>query len=76
MAFKNANLSVIAYANGFTLWHYKTQDGIQDINEEYFTPVADLMAAGDIFILNCADFTGMRAIKMIQDKKVVLTELQ
>ena len=22
MAFQNKNLSVIAYANGFTLWHY------------------------------------------------------
>lgn len=76
MAFKNANLSVIAYANSFTLWHYKTQDGIQDIDEKYFTPAADLMATGDIFILNCANFTGVRAIKTIQDKKVVLTELQ
>ena len=24
MAFQNKNLSVIAYANGFTLWHYSS----------------------------------------------------
>ena len=26
MAFKNKNMSVIAYANGWTLWLYQTQD--------------------------------------------------
>ena len=26
MAYNAAHLSVLAYANGFTLWHYKTAD--------------------------------------------------
>ena len=26
MSMNSKNLSVLAYANGFTLWHYKTED--------------------------------------------------
>ena len=27
MAYATRNLSVLAYANGFTLWHYESADG-------------------------------------------------
>lgn len=43
MAFQNKNLSVIAYANGFTMWHYKTNDCLSDLMDGYFNPAADLM---------------------------------
>ena len=31
MAFQNKNLSVIAYANGFTLWHYSAAETLATI---------------------------------------------
>lgn len=57
MAFAVRNLSVLAYANGFTLWHYKAgaapiaQAGAAD----FFTPAQDLLSAGDILLLSAAD---------------------
>ena len=66
MGFKKEDLSVIAYANGFTLWHYKTQDKIDDLQGEYFPKrVRDLMAVGDIIIVNATNETGIRCIKQI-----------
>lgn len=78
MSFKNHDMSVIAYANGFTLWHYSTQDSFANIktNEKYFTPLADLMSVGDIIIFNCPDMTGMRMIKSLENKHIKLGELQ
>lgn len=35
MAFKNRNFSVLAYANGFTLWHYATnEDTLEQIYDK------------------------------------------
>ena len=66
MAFEHRNLSVIAYANGWTLWNYKTQDKINDLQGEYFPKrVRDLMAVGDIIIVNATNETGIRCIKQI-----------
>ena len=66
MAFNNKNLSVIAYANQFTLWHYTTQDYLKDIQEGYFPKgVLDLMNVGDIIIVNGGDTTDIRFIKTL-----------
>lgn len=67
MAFNNSNMSVIAYANGFTLWHYKTQeDNLVDIKYDYFPEkVMDLMAIGDIIIINAKDKTEILTIKKL-----------
>jgi len=50
MAFSLRNLSVLAYANGFTLWHYRSgSDGFDLLDQAgYFTEAGDLMAQGDI----------------------------
>jgi hypothetical protein len=78
MAFRNKDMSVIAYANGFTLWHYSTQDSFADIENDnkYFTPLAHLMAVGDIIIFNCSDMVGMRRITSLENKTVELGALQ
>ena len=66
MAFNSRNLSVIAYAQGFTLWYYKTGDYLKDIQDGYFPKNAlDLMNVGDIIIINAGDTTGIRAIKTL-----------
>lgn len=49
MAFSPRNLSVLAYANGFTLWLYKTRDRLCDVDDgRYFDAAADLLAGGDM----------------------------
>lgn len=31
MAYQPENLSALSYANGFTIWHYRTSDGFGDL---------------------------------------------
>lgn len=52
MAFDNRELSVIAYANGFTLWHYNTNEPIENVFADgYFNKVRELIATGDIIFI-------------------------
>ena len=77
MAFKNRNLSVIAYANGFTLWHYISQEEtLQEIEQpDYFSDIYSLCAVGDIFIINAKKETAMRKISVLEDKHVCIAPL-
>jgi hypothetical protein len=53
MAFRSDNLSALAYANGFTLWHYKTTDLATDVDTTgYFNGAAAVVRTGDFVILN------------------------
>ena len=63
MAFQNKNLSVIAYANGFTLWHYAENVALATITASgYFDSVKSLMNNGDIVIINASDKTSIKSI--------------
>lgn len=65
MAFQNKNLSVIAYANGFTLWHYSAAETMTAITTAgYFNNVKSLMNAGDVVIINSSDNTAIKKIGM------------
>ena len=76
MAFMNRNLSVIACANGFTLWHYKTNDAIAELQDPtYFARVAVLMNTGDIIIINCGDGAHFRQVKTITGEIVELVKM-
>lgn len=51
MSFKVSDLSVLAYANNFTLWHYTTSD--KSVNDDgYFDKSADMMRVNDLLIVN------------------------
>ena len=54
MAFAIRDLSVLAYANGFTLWHYKTgKDSLDTVMEKnFFSDAHDMMAAGDMVMVS------------------------
>ncbi len=56
MAFSSQNLSVLAYANGFTLWHYKSNpDAATTIDTTgYFNSAANLLRVGDMIMANTA----------------------
>jgi hypothetical protein len=66
MAFQNKNLSVIAYANGFTLWHYSgVTETLSTITANgYFNNVKTLMNIGDIIIINASDNTTIKKINI------------
>ena len=61
MAFRSRDLSVLAYANGFTLWHYRTEDGFETLmggrpgrlrGSGYFDSACELLRAGDRLMVN------------------------
>jgi hypothetical protein len=57
MAFAIRNLSVLAYANGFTLWHYKAgKDRLLQVEKsDFFADAADMLAAGDMMMISASD---------------------
>jgi hypothetical protein len=57
MAFSVRNLSVLAYANGFTLWHYRGfgQTLAATAEPGFFADAADMMAEGDLLMISAAD---------------------
>jgi hypothetical protein len=53
MAYKAENLSVLSYANGFTLWHYRTEDAATVVdNSGYFNVASKMLRIGDFIMLN------------------------
>ncbi|HEV7369632.1 hypothetical protein [Arenibaculum sp.] len=53
MAFKPKDLSVLAYANGFTLWHYTTADAADAVDTSgYFNAASDMLRVGDMIMAN------------------------
>lgn len=66
MAFNSRNLSVMCYANGFTIWHYSAEStesiqGIKD-NPKYFAKISNIPQAGDIMYITCNGHTEMLQI--------------
>jgi hypothetical protein len=53
MAFQARNLSVLAYANGFTLWHYTTVDPATGVDTAgYFNAATEMLREGDMILAN------------------------
>jgi outer membrane protein assembly factor BamB len=53
MAYDSSNLSALTYANGFTLWHYKTPDVATDVDTSgYFNEAAAMLRVGDFIFAN------------------------
>lgn len=74
MAFQNKNLSVIAYANGFTLWHYAAKEAMSTISATgYFDGVKTLMNTGDVIIINASDTTSIKKITV--DENITVADL-
>jgi hypothetical protein len=67
MAFAIRNLSVLAYAQGFTLWHYRAHvptlgatlvepATIEEIGQPgFFDPADDMLAPGDMLLVSTRD---------------------
>lgn len=53
MTYASNNLSVLAYANNFTLWHYTTVDSAVT-GTGYFNAAADMLRVNDLIIATVA----------------------
>ena len=51
MSFKSSDLSVLAYANNFTQWHYRTSDDAVT-TAGYFDDASDMLRVNDVIIAN------------------------
>lgn len=53
MSFEAAQFSVLAYANGFTHWHYRSADPLPELlAPTYFMPAAEMLRPGDQITAN------------------------
>src|SRR5580765_6228482 len=53
MAFRSQDLSALTYANGFTLWHYRTADAATDVDTAgYFNTANCMLRVGDFILTN------------------------
>lgn len=71
--FLNRNMSVIAFANGFTLWQYKSNsDSLEQVEcAGYFDKIVTLMAIGDIVIISARDGTAIRAVTELSPSVII-----
>ena len=68
MAFTASDLSVLAYANNFTLWHYTTTDDTVAIETAaYFNKAVDMLRENDLIIINI-DTDGTPSTKFISSR--------
>ena len=80
MAFKARELSVLAYANGFTLWHYAGADPLAEMAgaSGYFDAASDMLRAGDLILATVvrgetAPEAGMLLVARSDDGGVAVT---
>lgn len=73
MAFAIRNLSVLAYANGFTLWHYKAgQDPLRNVAEdEFFADAVDMLTQGDLVMVSAPDGARILSVALAEPGAVV-----
>ncbi|MDR1477259.1 MAG: hypothetical protein LBI17_04000 [Rickettsiales bacterium] len=74
------DLSVLAYSNGFTLWHYKSSLDRGAVEaEDYFDGVADIFNAGDLIFISAMDAgrngTLVYSIKSVDGGKVAVARM-
>ena len=64
MTFLARELSVLAYANGFALWHYRT--ATDDLmSPGYFDSAQELLREGDQIIANTAGEAGPGIVNLV-----------
>ena len=77
MAFAIRNLSVLAYANGFTLWHYKSgKDRLEAVSSgNYLADASDMLTAGDMIMITAADGARIVCVTLADIETVVTAPL-
>jgi len=64
MSFLPSGLSALTNANGFTLWHYRTEDSRTTVLAPgYFASAGTMLQPGDIVIVQASDATALVPIR-------------
>jgi len=69
----------LAYANGFTLWHYRSSDSANDVLTcGHFDEAADMLRVGDLVFANLefegVTQSGMLTVSKNQDGQVTVAQ--
>lgn len=83
--FRIRNLSVLSYAQGFTLWHYRANVatlsadkidavGITEVSAPGFFE-CDMLASGDIILVSCRDGALQLYVSAIRDGKAITSTM-
>ena len=77
MAFAVRHLSVLAYASGFTLWHYKApKNTLAEVTAgNYFSDAADMLTTGDLVMITATDGARIVTVTMADIQTVILAAL-
>ena len=77
MAFAARNLSVLAYASGFTLWHCKApKDSIDEVvSNNYFCEASDMLTAGDLVMVTASNGARIVSVALADIETVVVASL-
>jgi hypothetical protein len=77
MAFAIRNLSVLAYANGFTLWHYKAnKDTLDTVSSgNYLADASDMLTQGDLIMTTAADGARILCVTLADIETVITAPL-
>jgi hypothetical protein len=79
IGFVSRELSILAYANGFTLWHYRTGDAAVSLFERetgdpdyvgYFAPACDLLRRGDLILVSLEGEAGPDILGLVVTEAV------
>jgi len=77
MSFALRNLCVLAYANGFTLWHYRAgADSLDRVaDRDFFADATDMLSPGDMIMISAPDGARIAAVASLQGRPA-LAELR
>lgn len=80
MSYNSKNFSVMAYANGFTLWNYSTPDALSDVKASgYFNETAPFARIGDMILLTASSGSAVEpaimAVTAIADGVVTVSAI-
>lgn len=78
MAFEPENMGVLAYCNGFTLWHYRSDvdDFSKIVAAGYFTPFYENLSKEDVILFTeNQNRTGRRRIDQLTPTLVTTAHL-
>jgi hypothetical protein len=75
--FAMRHLSVLTYANGFTLWHYKAgKHRLEAVTTgNYFADASDMLAVGDLLMVSAADGARIVVVASHDHEHVALAPL-
>jgi hypothetical protein len=69
--FKIRDLSVLAYANGFTMWHYKTSNAMYVTSANFFKDAQDMLSVGDMIIITGESVAKILVVAETKDSVIV-----